>query len=34
LWIARRVAAAHGGTLSLTSAPGAGSSFTLTLPLQ
>jgi two-component system, sensor histidine kinase and response regulator len=34
LWIARQMALAHGGTLSLQSAPGAGASFTLTLPLQ
>jgi signal transduction histidine kinase len=34
LWIARQVAVVHGGTLSLRSAPGAGSSFTLTLPLK
>jgi two-component system, sensor histidine kinase and response regulator len=33
LWIARQMALAHGGTLSVQSARGAGSSFTLTLPL-
>lgn len=32
LWLARAVAEAHGGTLTLTSAPGAGATFTLVLP--
>ena len=34
LFIAREIAHAHGGTLTVASAPGAGSTFTLTLPLQ
>jgi two-component system, sensor histidine kinase and response regulator len=34
LWIARQIAVAHGGTLSLQSAPGAGASFMLTLPVE
>jgi len=32
LWIARRVIEAHGGTIRLISAPGAGSTFTVELP--
>jgi signal transduction histidine kinase len=32
LYIARAIAKAHGGTLELTSTPGRGSTFTLTLP--
>jgi signal transduction histidine kinase len=33
LWIVRQVAEAHGGSISLTSQPGHGATFTLTLPL-
>jgi signal transduction histidine kinase len=32
LFIARSIAEAHGGTLDVASAPGAGSTFTLSLP--
>jgi signal transduction histidine kinase len=34
LYIARAIAEAHGGKLELTSAPGMGATFTLTLPLK
>lgn len=33
LWIARTIVEAHGGTLTVTSAPGAGATFTIALPL-
>ncbi len=32
LWISREIVAAHGGTLSVESQPGAGATFTVTLP--
>src|SRR5207249_11656817 len=32
LWITRRVVEAHGGTISLSSEPGRGSTFTVELP--
>ncbi len=32
LWLVRQVAEAHGGTVTLTSAPGAGAAFTVSLP--
>jgi len=32
LWLSRQIAEAHGGSLRVTSAPGAGSTFTLSLP--
>jgi hypothetical protein len=34
LWIVRRVVEAHGGTVTLDSAPGRGACFTVTLPLE
>ena len=34
LYIARAIAEAHGGALTVSSAPGAGSTFTLELPLE
>ena len=33
LYISRAIAEAHGGTLEVSSAPGEGATFTLTLPL-
>ena len=33
LWLARAIAEAHGGTLSLESTPGTGATFTLSVPL-
>jgi signal transduction histidine kinase len=34
LWIVRRIADAHGGSVQLVSAPGRGASFTVSLPLE
>jgi signal transduction histidine kinase len=34
LWIARQVVEVHGGAIALSSAPGAGSTFTVELPLE
>jgi two-component system, OmpR family, sensor kinase len=34
LWISRQIVLAHGGTISLQSAPGEGSTFTVELPLK
>jgi signal transduction histidine kinase len=32
LWLVRRIVEAHGGSVAVTSAPGAGSTFTVELP--